>query len=336
MTHSKRRHKREETVACAEQSPHLPDAHKARMCLRRSTCLRAHEPGHKHIAFCFSGHDNDGPGTSQSSRHMLSLLDHRAQSTMSLKPSDSSVSLRTRRMSRRDLPKRIGISDSQTTSANLPDTCLSRRAHADQQIPGNDGRKKGDASTDILANRVSAAKINVNILCCSHLSLDKNDLLGEMKIDSNVGILPELCRINNCGLIPRVCSPVCDYVLQGSGIHWRYNCALNRFKVVVIGIQERFQRAARAIVVHRNQHDLAFISSPLNQVRVHPSFEKLGQANGRAKAKLFFATAVKLSVFWDSLTLTGCRCWHGIPTNPEIACAFSVVCKRGTLRVNSH
>lgn len=69
---------------------------------------------------------------------------------------------------------------------------------------------------------------------------------------------------------------------------------MNRFNLVIIGIQEHFQRFSQTKKMHSNQHDLDIVSSSIDQVRFHPSFEKLDQAAGCATAEITFASAVNL------------------------------------------
>lgn len=85
--------------------------------------------------------------------------------------------------------------------------------------------------------------------------------------------------------------------LQGGVIHCRYNCAIDRFKLVIIGVQRAFQRAAQRKRMCSNQHDLDVVSSSVNQVRFHPRFEKLDQAVGFAKAQVSLAFTPKLFNF---------------------------------------
>lgn len=66
---------------------------------------------------------------------------------------------------------------------------------------------------------------------------------------------------------------------------------MDRFELVINGIQEHFQQAARAKRVHSNRYDFSIVSSSTDQVRFHPSFENLDQAAGIAKVEVAIASA---------------------------------------------
>lgn len=85
-------------------------------------------------------------------------------------------------------------------------------------MPGDCGREKRDARTNILANRVSATKTKANVVCRSRMAFGKNYLLRKMRVDAKLHILPAL-RINiNCGKISRIGDPFYDNVLLGDVI----------------------------------------------------------------------------------------------------------------------
>lgn len=100
------------------------------MRVRNSTRFHARAPGRKRDAHRFLAHGNDGTATPQNRRHMHTLRDHHAQSTMRIMTSDFRAPP-TLITSRPDLPDSIATSVSQTTSATAPDTFPSRRTHAE-------------------------------------------------------------------------------------------------------------------------------------------------------------------------------------------------------------
>ena len=164
-----------------------------------------------------------------------------------------------------------------------------------------DHEQEGSAQSSMLERRLSVLEADLKSMQRSRLSTIEDDLLREIRVDAKLGILSVLRRSTTRVTWGSTEGLGMGNVVRTGVIRWTCNCAMSRFKLVVLGIHEHFfkQKWSFNTPVNMRAGEDSRKGCTTSKAKVHfnPNLEKLDKASGFGSAEILFASGKDLFDF---------------------------------------